>query len=223
VISNSRSRMPVSKFLKKAFRASQWCLLTLSTSAACLSMTNLSNSTAYCNDNLEWRRDNFCGINSAYMFLRLHGKVCDYNALANEIPPADGPLSLFDLKTLITKRGVGCSIYSAKPESLNQVSLPFIAHVELESDRIINYNKRGHFVLIFAVKGDSILYLDGTTAAIRTTTSRKFERIWSSYILVRDEPLIHRSSPYLIATIFLLIGGILIWKIRVGQNKNIAY
>lgn len=198
----------------------QWFLLLRSAGILWVLFSLFVISSAYSNDSLDWRRQNFCGINSTYMFLRLHGEECEYENLANEMKPTKGALSLFDLKKSLTERGMHCSIYSTNPQVLPTLPVPFIAHIEFESDQIIDYKERGHFVLVIEVQDDAIRYLDGTTASIHEIDLPVFERMWSSHVLVRDEPFFLNSKLFLISSVVL--SGVYLFLWRMQKNNKIS-
>ena len=215
MILNEGWLMPVKVLCNWVPQVSQWFKWLLPTGVYWTLVSLLINSTAYSRDDMDWRRQKFCGINSTYMFLRLHGEEYEYETLMDELKPTNGSLSLLNLKESISQRGISCSIYSATPQDLKLIPVPYIAHIEFESDRIIDYDKRGHFVLVFEVKNDSIRYLDGTTAAIHTVDIPVFERMWSSHVLVRDEPVLLKSNFFLITPVVILGGYFLVWRMRI--------
>jgi len=152
-----------------------------------------------------WRDAARCGINAAYLLLRLHSIEVAYDRLLALCPPkpASGT-TLADLHCLVAQSGLSCSASRLDLKSLTN-HVPAIVHMETDDSATPSLIGRGHFSLVFKCERDLVWLIDGTTGSVHSLPATEFRRRWSGYAL---------SAAPMVATrtlIFATIAHCLLW------------
>ena len=163
-----------------------------------------------------WRQPNYCGVNSAYVFLKIHGEEVTHDEVEQRIPVSDAGSSLSDLREGIQSFGMPVRAVRAQSEQLARIPLPAVAHIERNDVHTFDPLNRGHFVVLVAVEPEVVSYVDGTSGVLETARKDRFLREWSGYLLVPDLRAFYFlpmmlsviSAVFTIATLFFL------WRFR---------
>jgi hypothetical protein len=132
-------------------------------------------------DSRHWREAQSCGVACGYMLARLLGEHVDYKTAVAAIPIEDGGTSLLQLQDGLRVMGVSAVILRAKPQDLDCMAMPVIAHM---LPRRETSNSVGHFLLVLHIDDHSVRYIEPNYAAsIETVPRNRFLRCWSGYLI----------------------------------------
>jgi hypothetical protein len=161
-----------------------------------------------------WRTPMFCGVNSMYAFLRLHGAQVSHRQMEDELPVGQAGSTLKDMREVACRHGVTARVVRATPEQLWRCELPVIAHLEKESTDDFDNQARGHFVVLVQADRRVVSYIDGTTGFVETKEADQFLRQWSGLLLARA-PATWPGAYFAGAAAAVGIGGLLAgWWLR---------
>ncbi|MEI8380154.1 MAG: cysteine peptidase family C39 domain-containing protein [Planctomycetota bacterium] len=133
-----------------------------------------------------WRDSRRCGVNVVYSLLRLEGFKVPYEAVLKSVEITDRGTTIQKVSQTLTRFGMTTSIVKANPDELIGMPFPCIAHVEIQTPNTFSYADRGHFVVLLQCSNNSVLYLDGTTGIIQEITFDEFTRMWTGYLVIRE-------------------------------------
>jgi len=125
-----------------------------------------------------WRVANRCGINSAYVFLKLLGRSVSYEEVEQALPVRKSGQSVTEMKGFLRSKGIPAEAVKVTPEKLRECPLPAIALLEADRDQ------GGHFVVILEVRPDTLWMVDGTSGAVDYMPSTDFFKQWHGYLLI---------------------------------------
>lgn len=151
-----------------------------------------------------WRIAENCGVNAAYVYLRLRGSSTKYSEVFHGIPRVKGGTSMEDIRRFVSANGIESFVVKVTPDSLTTVSMPCIALVDPETSASYDSPEIGHFIVLLGFDDRHIRYVDGTTGAVRILRTDLFCRIWSGYLIVTIEER-YRIAQKVIA---LLVSGL---------------
>ena len=142
-----------------------------------------------------WRDESRCGINCAYMFLKMSDVNVEYMGVYEDLNSNGQGTSLNKLKNYLGKFGQDLIASKITPEELKNLSLPFIAFTEPEGGI---EHPLGHFVIVVEVTGSGLTTIDGTTAVVERIAIGDFKSKWSGVVLHHyNENHIHTLSRWL--------------------------
>ena len=139
------------------------------------------------NDSAEesnWRTSVRCGVNVAYVYLKLKGYTVDYDETLGSLPIGEDGTNLEDLRKFVDSHDSGSVVVRASPSELSQFALPVIAHLEEDTSSLFQSEDTGHYVVVVGVLPERETFVDGTSGAIRTMRSDLFFRAWSGYLIL---------------------------------------
>ncbi|WP_417393243.1 cysteine peptidase family C39 domain-containing protein [Gimesia sp.] len=128
-------------------------------------------------NNVVWRSERVCGVNSLYFLLTLSGHKADYLKLQDNLLK-EKLVSLEDIRKSAESHGMPVCVTVLTPEELRSLATPVIVHLDNVD---ISGSTQGHYVVIFETDVEGVHYLDGTTAESFHISWREFERAWSGY------------------------------------------
>lgn len=197
-------------------------LLTLailgSACAADLIAADARGDSASAPQDAMWRTSVRCGLNSAYVYLRLKGYRLDYEQVAAAIPLSDKGSSLEDLRSFIILHDPATAVVRTTPAALKGLQLPFIAHLEEDTTTIFNSVDSGHYVVVVRITAESVTFIDGTSGIIRSMRSDLFYRAWSGYLILTDQRIPYTKFLILAICIAFAFGWIL--SDRIQKNAS---
>jgi hypothetical protein len=126
-----------------------------------------------------WQDEKAAGPNCLYALLRLQGRDVSHAELV-EAAACERRVTLVSLQREARRRGAYTRVAALDPASVEQFPLPAIAHLVSGSD--------DNFVLVCAVAGDRVTFLDGTTGQVKRVTRSQFASQWTGYALVPYDP-----------------------------------
>jgi hypothetical protein len=137
-----------------------------------------------------WRTDeSLCGVNAAYVFLRLHNRQVDYSDLKRRLhrlhSRGDG-VTLRDIDCAMQQDGLPTRVVRGDLRSVSEVPLPAVAHVVLDTPTRFAAGERGHYIVLLRFGTHDVRYIDGTTGRLRTDSIAQFFRTWSGYLLIAE-------------------------------------
>jgi ABC-type bacteriocin/lantibiotic exporter with double-glycine peptidase domain len=178
-------------------------------------------TNAKAEDESIWRSRARCGVNCAYLFLKLHGYDVDYDAVLAHIPVSAAGSTMEDVRRYISSKGTNAVAIRATPPDLMALTLPVIAHVEPEDPEFFFVGERGHFVVVVGLSSETVTYIDGTTGAIHDQDMAEFVRTWSGRLIVVQG----RSSRMLIAIVLMgsgLLTFLVVWVLRTRWHATLS-
>lgn len=137
-----------------------------------------------------WRTMGRCGPNCSYMVLKLSGINVTYANIENRLPRDGEGTTLAALGSCLRSFGLDVRIVQGDPNSLARARLPLIAHWDDENQKV------GHYVVVISASERGVRFIDGTTASIGSLPMPEFQKRWSRYLLVLDEPFWWRALPF---------------------------
>jgi len=152
-------------------------------------------------DNVVWRSERACGLNSLYFLLTLTGHKADYLQLQQSLLK-ERLVSLEDMRNTAKSHGMPVRIVTMSPSELRSLTVPVVAHFETVE---VSGKAGGHFVVVFDTDDEGVHYVDGTTAETFHVSWRKFERSWSGYIVC---PYESKVTNWLLSFSSFLVGAI---------------
>lgn len=155
----------------------------------------------------EWQKQEYCGVNCAYLLLRMHGSPVTHAAVekaAGKVP--QGGISVADIARLCERFGLRCEIAEGNVKALAALAPPTVLYIGDPNDP----SHAGHFILFVDRQGankERMRFIDGTTGMrfeIAGGDSSWLERNWSG-ILVRP-----RRDPAVtvVRWTVLILGGV---------------
>ncbi len=138
--------------------------------------TNPTLSSGY-----SWRDDAICGINSAYVFLKLHGIDVDHSQIREALFQPRG-VSVVELRNYLSDVGVRCAIKKSTPEYLASLEFPIIVYQEPIGTEL----EMGHFDVIVRCLPEVIIFIDGSTGSLEGISPDDFLRRWSGFYISHE-------------------------------------
>jgi hypothetical protein len=157
-----------------------------------------------------------CGINSLYIFLRLHGVTLPFSTVENELKVNQLGHSMLDLRNCAVRAGVPCSVrqMTDKRRDIDRIVVPAIAYCPPSDSSGV-----GHFFIILNVSPTMVRCIDGTTTEIGDLPREHFfSRNFRGVILERTPD----SSMYAIVglPLFIVISVILYLLYRASAYRQ---
>jgi hypothetical protein len=128
-------------------------------------------------DDLIWRTQHACGANCLYVLLKCADLDVPYMHVRDSLPK-DRDSSLADLRRVAAEVGLPLSIAKLRPVELASAPMPMIAHVEPTATR---GESSGHFIVLLRVDEERCVYIDGSTAELKTRSREDLLRDWTGY------------------------------------------
>lgn len=137
--------------------------------------------------NTSWRDASRCGINSAYVLLKLNGFKSSYSGLLEQFSPKslDGT-SLRGLRDILNMNGLQCQVCKTDVDGLRAMKLPVIVHMELDNSGSFSLIARGHYSVVVAIKANAVWLIDGTSGSLTEISSDEFHRRWTGYLVCKE-------------------------------------
>ncbi len=149
-----------------------------------------------------------CGVNSAYLFLKLHDYQADYQALAKELPGGETESSLKDIQDCLRKQGFPAMVVQSDLKHLSESRLPAIAHLEMDSTgQFLRADRSYYVVLLGFTEKNRVEYLDGSSGMIEKMPMPDFFRCWSGYLILPDEGALPLVAILLTAIYLAIVVG----------------
>lgn len=133
--------------------------------------------------NYSWRDDAICGINSAYVFSKLHGVDVDHNRIHEALFQPRG-VSVVELRDYLSGVGLRSTIKKSTPENLATLEFPIIVYQEPIGTEV----KMGHFDVIVRCLPEVIIFIDGSTGSLEGISPDDFSRRWSGFYISHEPP-----------------------------------
>ncbi len=137
-----------------------------------------------------WRSERNCGLNCAFVMLGMSGVGTDYAELESGLELGEDGSSLYDICTVLKRRGLNVEMAQCSPVDIPLINCPFIAHLDLNDSAGLNNLAAGHYIVVlrFEVNPKKVVYIDGTTGTIEEMETAQFLSRWSgATILLRTE------------------------------------
>lgn len=114
---------------------------------------------------LRSRSKAICGVNAAYLFLRLHGAIVDYQQLEAALPVESAGLSMLQLKQLANRHGVESIVRRAQLRDIPAHDYPIICLLKpTQADQV------GHYIVLVRREGSFVQMIDGTRGSVSNVT-----------------------------------------------------
>jgi len=140
-----------------------------------------------------WRTEKQCGVNAAYMLLKLRGCEADYRVLEEGLreeagsSDADSGATLEGLRRVVRRQGLSADVVHARIVDLPRIEFPVIAHLEPDNVEEFDFRRRGHYVVILKMyenEGTEVVqFIDGASGSVERMRMCVFFRQWSGYLL----------------------------------------
>ena len=135
------------------------------------------------------RRRAECGVNSLYIFLRLHGLDVSYDQVSQTFPGDVFGRSLLDLKEAASQFDVDSSVRRCSVADLRKLQLPVISYANASTLWTERETKAiGHFYVVTFADEQWIQYVDGTTGVTHRVPHHFFAKGVSGHVLVASPP-----------------------------------
>jgi len=162
---------------------------------------------------IDWTIVNPCGVNSVYVYLRLHSANISFAAVAQKTPVGPKGTSLHDASRVVNELGIPSAVYKVNDSQFTSLAPPFIAHFG-------GSGKYGHLVVVNRIDADVVHLIDGTTGAPEQMTTAQFLHLWTGYIVARtpERQLLAYVAAFqsVILLLFLLARLPLRWRFFAG-------
>jgi len=186
----------------------------VSTALVCLMICPLSFCYASSSTRI-WRTKENESINALYLLLRSHDLPCSYDSLETELKPSLTPQNISRLRDIARKNGLNVEVFRcSSPDALNQVSIPFLIHVEGCGDTN-DAAWKGNFLLVIGRGHGHYLILNCGTIGVAEVSEEMFRRYWSGFVLgksLQTTPPFFRSQTFSSSmfglSVFLLYLGV---------------
>jgi hypothetical protein len=128
-----------------------------------------------------------CGVNSAYLMLKLHGIDADYRQIGAQMPIKEHGSSLADLRRVIVASGLDVGGYQCSSlRDLAAFQKPFIVHTRQRN------NPGGHYIVVLDEGERGFRYLDGTFPLYGGWASPEhLEAMWTGYVVAKTVDTSH--------------------------------
>jgi ABC-type bacteriocin/lantibiotic exporter with double-glycine peptidase domain len=145
------------------------------------------------------------------MMLVLHDVVVGHRVVENHIPSHPDGMALADLQNASRALGLELDLrrYSI-PELQRRFHSPVIAYLADETLR--------HYVVVIAIDGDTLTYLDGTTGERITVPQEVLTHSWTGYVLMRPPGRSHAWPSLVVCALAWLLLGVLALRIAHGKR-----
>lgn len=127
-----------------------------------------------------------CGPNSLYQFLGLMGKPAPYDEVVRRLPVGDSGVTMLQMRDVAGALGVPCAVRRCSFEELQRCGTPAVLHVirrRQDRDR-----HEGHYVVLLGCSSEAVTVLDGTTGQTINLSHRGFQRLWTGYVIIPEQP-----------------------------------
>ncbi len=128
-----------------------------------------------------WRDEAICGVNSAYIFLKLYGVDVDHHQIHEALFQPRG-VSVVELRNYLTNAGVRSTIKKSTPEKFTSLGFPLIVYHEPIGTEVA----MGHFDVIVRCLPEVIIYIDGSTGSLEGISPDDFSRRWSGFYISHE-------------------------------------
>jgi len=127
-----------------------------------------------------WRCADNDGINVLYCYLHIHQARCTYLDLqSTRVKGSRGDhLAASSLTDIAAKTFLPLQAVSLTSGELRSCGLPIIVHIDGESP------DAGEFILLLSMTDESLQYVSGASATIRSMRREDFQRVWSGIALL---------------------------------------
>jgi ABC-type bacteriocin/lantibiotic exporter with double-glycine peptidase domain len=173
--------------------------------------TQLSDQTK---DQLWVRHDLVaCGPNSIYLLLRMHGIVVPPERIEIFFPSNPKGMSLTEVRDACGSLGLESEVLHC---SVSDLIANFPGPVIAYTNPFLGVRDAGHFIVIFAVKDNSIYLLESTTGQIIETTPQKLEAKWRGYVIIPKDHTFTKSAFWSSIVFWALVGCVFIlapWRV----------
>ena len=152
--------------------------------------------------------DKQCGISCLYLVLKLHGFEPKFAELQELIPVGKHGASLHDLADVSRKLGFQARAVRCKPDELDSLRLPAIAHLEVFNDPYPYL----HYVVITKIDGSDMTMFDPFDNRTRTVNRSDMGGSLSGHFLVAADREANVVGAVL-AIVGLLVSGLGAWRV----------
>lgn len=130
-----------------------------------------------------WQTGPYCGANSLYLMLALHGISTSPGKVRAAVPTEEQGASLLEIKNGAIEFGLPVEVLEIRPAQLQNQPLPFVALMGQASPED---SANGHYVVVLQVETEKeyLKVIDGTKANLMTVDAGPFNREFSGYVLV---------------------------------------
>ncbi|HVA47560.1 MAG TPA: cysteine peptidase family C39 domain-containing protein [Pirellulales bacterium] len=134
-----------------------------------------------------WRSGPYCGVNAAYLFLKLSGRDdISFASIESQIPISVSGSSVLSVTNCLRNHGVDAVAVRATPKELYRVPKPAVALFEPDERVSFEPEGRRHFVVVTSANEAAVQYVDAASAMIQTRTAEEFIRSWSGVLVVQE-------------------------------------
>ncbi len=153
-----------------------------------------------------WRKDSYCGVNCAYMYLRLTGVDQEFNEVENALNPDSTGNSLGELKGFLASKLSGVKVVQMTPDELKEARLPALLLLDRQSTKELQ--TIGHFVVLVSINDEQAVFVDGTSGVLVAKPASYLTKDWTGYAILQQSKGISRFSLVVFATgVCLLVFG----------------
>lgn len=165
-------------------------------------------------DDLVWRDPKHCGINSAYVLLRLKGIDVTYSYVIDELGPAGNGTKITKLRDFLNEFNLGLDVVRMKPDGLRNLQLPVVVFMEPDPSQT---DAVGHFNVLVSVDDSKVHFIDGTTGAVWDQDWAVFRKRWSGILLTAEK---RSHVPYI--AFFLFGAAFFVWRFFLYSRRKLG-